>query len=630
MRSSLLPLSSFLFACLTAGTPLAQAQPSWPNDAVAYQLFPERFANGDPANDPTWASLDFTDRVREATWRVSPWTADWYARADWERDLGPSFYEDGVFFRRYGGDLQGVMDRIPYLDSLGVTLVYFNPVFYAGSLHKYDAYSFHHIDPYFGPDPAGDLALIAGEDPADPAAWVWTTADRLFLDVLAQFHARGIRVILDGVFNHTGERFWAFEDVRERQQASAYADWYVVKTWDDAATPDTSEFDWEGWWGFRPLALLSDNADGTDLHPGVKQHVFAATRRWMDPDGDGDPADGIDGWRLDVSEEVPAGFWRDWNALVRAIRPDAYTVAEVWNDASAYLGETGFDATMNYHGLAIPVETALIDGRRSTAWLGERLAESVAAYGDAADVQFNILASHDTDRLPSMIVNGGLGANYDRSASPRQAPTYAVRAPTAAERETQRMIVAWQMAAVPGVPVVYYGDEAGLWGADDPDDRKPMLWPDLVYEDETRDPLGRPRTPDAVAFDRDLFRFYQRAIALRRADAVLRRGTFRVIAADSAGGTLAVERVLDGERRVVALNRSDASQFLPLPREAGRAPAPLVPIFASTGRVADVPALVFVLGDTGQSAVGLRLPPRTTVVFRPADPADVRPGGLHE
>jgi len=622
-------LTLALLPLATAHWPLAQpTPPAWAADAIGYQLFPERFANGDPTNDPTWASLDFPDRVDSAAWRPSRWTADWYARDDWERAMGPDFYEHGVFFRRYGGDLQGVLDRVDYLDSLGVTLVYVNPVFYAGSLHKYDAYSFHHIDPYFGPDPAGDLALIAQESPLDPATWTWTSADRLFLDLLAVFRARGIRVILDGVFNHTGERFWAFEDLRRRQQASPFADWYKVTRWDDPATPDTSEFDWEGWWGFRPLALFSDNADGTDLHPGVKAHVFAATRRWMDPDADGDPADGIAGWRLDVAEEVPAGFWRDWNALVRSLNPDAYTVAEVWQDAAHYLDETGFSATMNYHAFAIPVHDALADGRETAAWLGQRLADGVASFGPAAGAAFNILGSHDTDRVASMIVNGGLGANYDRAAGPRDAPGYSVRAPTAAERETQRMIVAWQMAAMPGVPVVYYGDEAGMWGADDPDSRKPMLWPDLPYADEAGDPRGRPRTPDRVMFDADLFGFYQRAIALRRSDATLRRGSFRVLASDSSA--LAVERVLGSERRVVALNRSNVSRFLALPRVPGAPLQPLVPIFASTGEALDVPALVYQLADDGSGTAGLRLPPRTTVVFRPAAPSDVRPRGLDE
>lgn len=621
-----------LLAALTASAAAQEAgpqeaapppPPEWARDAVWYQVFPERFANGDAANDPTWASLDFNDRVREESWAVSPWTGDWYERAPWEREAGPSFYEDGVFFRRYGGDLQGVLDRVDYLDSLGVTAVYFNPVFYAKSLHKYDAASFHHIDPYFGPDPEGDLATIAAET-ADPATWQWTSADRLFLDVLDAFHQRGIRVVLDGVFNHTGTAFFAFADVAERQQASPYADWYEVTAWDDPAT-EANEFDWNGWWGFKPLAVLANNADGTDLHPDVKAHVFDATRRWMDPDGDGDPSDGIDGWRLDVSGEVPDGFWRDWNALVYALNPDAYTVAEEWGDASDYLPRTGFQATMNYHALAIPLDAFAFDRRTDAETFAREVVGRFEAYPEATRLGLmNVLNSHDTDRLASMIVNGGLGANYDREASARDTSGYAVRAPNAAERALQRAVVTLQMA-LPGAPHVYYGDEAGMWGGDDPDDRKPMVWPDLAYADEAADPLGRPRTPDPVAFDPDIFRFYQSAIALRQSDAVLRRGGLAVLAA--AGDAVAFERTLNGERRVVAFNRGDRDVFLPLPTET--APAPLVPVFASSGDVAGVPGLVAGVGES-DVVYGLHVPARTTVVFRTADGADVRPRGLDE
>ena len=613
-----------MLAVLAASAAAAQpVPPEWARDAVWYQVFPERFANGDVSNDPTWASLDFNDRVGEATWAVSDWTGDWYARDPWEREAGSDFYEDGVFFRRYGGDLQGVLDRVDYLDSLGVTAVYFNPVFYAKSLHKYDAASYHHIDPYLGPDPEGDLALIAAET-ADPATWQWTAADRLFLRLVDALHRRGIRVVLDGVFNHTGTAFWAFADVARNQQASPYADWYEVTAWDDPATAG-SEFDWNGWWGFKPLAVLANNADGTDLHPAVKAHVFDATRRWMDPDGDGDPADGVDGWRLDVSGEVPDGFWRDWTALVTAINPDAYTVAEEWGDASDYLGRTGFGATMNYHALAIPLDAFAFDRRTDAETFAREVVERFGAYPEATRLGLmNVLASHDTDRLASMIVNGGLGANYDRLAGARDTSAYAVRAPNAAERQLQRAVVTLQMA-MPGAPHVYYGDEAGMWGGDDPDDRKPMVWPDSTYADEAADPLGRSRTPDPVAFDSTLFRFYQSAIALRQSDVVLRRGALSVLAAEA--DAVAFERTLDGERRIVAFNRGDVDLFLPL--DVDGAPAPLVPVFVSSGDVADVPGLVAGVGET-DVVYGLRVPARTTVVFRTADGADVRPRGLDE
>ncbi len=187
--------------------------PDWAADAVWYQIFPERFRNGDPTNDPTRETLE-TPVVPDSSWRVSPWTGDWYARAAWEQRLGPDFYDNGVFHRRYGGDLKGVRDQLDYLQRLGVNALYFNPVFYARSLHKYDGSSFHHVDPNFGPDPAGDLRLMATET-ADPATWKWTTADRTFLDLIRDAHGRGMRVVIDGVFNHTGRDFFAFNDIRD-------------------------------------------------------------------------------------------------------------------------------------------------------------------------------------------------------------------------------------------------------------------------------------------------------------------------------------------------------------------------------------------------------------------------------
>ncbi len=608
---------SLLLAACDAGSSAEQsalrspptALESWAQDAVFYQIFPERFRNGDPSNDPVRTSIEFFERTPE-TWHVMPWTGDWYARAAWEAQMGEGFYES-VFHRRYGGDLQGVLDRLDYLKDLGITAIYFNPVFYARSLHKYDGSSFHHIDPYFGPDPAGDLALIAAEDPLDPSQWRWTAADRLFLELLEAAHARGLRVVIDGVFNHTGLTFFAFEDLRQNQQASPFKDWYVVERWDDPATPE-DEFDHEGWWGYKPLPVFADNADGTDLQDGPRQYVFAATARWMDPDADGDPSDGIDGWRLDVANEVPLGFWTAWNAHVRRLNPAAYTVAEIWQDAAAFLAEGGFSATMNYYGFAFPVKGFLIDEAMPPSVFAEMLDARRAAYPDSLAYRLqNLIDSHDTDRLASMIVNRDPGDaaqeqfGYDRSVSPRDNPAYALRAPDEGERRIQRLVTLFQMTYV-GAPMIYYGDEAGMWGADDPDDRMPMVWDDLVYEAQAADPLGRHRPPAPVAFDRQLFEFYKSAIALRRAHPALRRGAFAVLAADDERRTLVFERTLGGETLVVALNRSDEAQRLRVPLPAGGATFEV--IFSTTD------------GDhrTQQDAEALLLdlPPLTGLVLR--------------
>ena len=266
--------------------PASVVEPTWVQDAVFYQIFPERFCNGDTSNDPTRESLESPDNVPK-DWKISPWTGDWYARADWEKERGPNFYENGVFDRRYGGDLQGVLNKLDYLSNLGINTIYFNPVFYAKSLHKYDGASFHHIDPYFGPDPAGDLKIIASET-SDPTSWQWTAADKLFLELLKQAHARGLRVIIDGVFNHTGRDFFAFADLRKRQSESPYRDWYIVQSFDDPSTPQ-NEFRYKGWWGTDTLPEFANNAQGDDLYAGPKKYILDCTKRWMDPNGTATP-----------------------------------------------------------------------------------------------------------------------------------------------------------------------------------------------------------------------------------------------------------------------------------------------------------------------------------------------------
>ena len=553
--------------------------PVWAQDQVVYQIFPERFANGDTTNDPTRQTLQKPlDEVADS-WQGMRWTRDWYEQSDWERAQSDNFY-DTVYDRRYGGDLQGVIDRLPYLDSLGVTTLYFNPVFWANSLHKYDANSYHHIDPHFGPDPAADKALIAQETPTDPTTWRTTAADSLFFALLDEAHARGMRVVIDGVFNHTGRDFFAFQDVVENQGDSRYADWYDVQSFDDPSTADTSEFDYTGWWGVASLPEFANRADGTDLHPGPKQYIFDATARWMDPNGDGDPSDGIDGWRLDVAEEVPVGFWADWHVHVRDLNPEAYTVAEVWEEASTFLEKGGFSSTMNYFGFAYPVKGFLIDNHLPPSAFADMLEARRTAHPPAVQpALLNLIDSHDTPRLATMVVNRADTGyvqpdrfDYDWGAvtSLRQNPSYKVRAPREPERELQQLVALFQMTYV-GMPMIYYGTAAGMWGADDPDDRKPMVWPDRTYDVEDDHPFGQERPPDPVRFTRDLFQTYQSLVTLRTESAALRRGEVTVLQADDERRLFAYARTVDGaegrEMVVVALNRSDEahSTRIPLP-----------------------------------------------------------------
>jgi glycosidase len=560
--------------------------PDWAADAIFYQIFPERFANGDRTNDPTRESLESPDAVPQS-WAISPWTGDWYGRSDWEKQLGPNFFENGVFHRRYGGDLAGVIDKLDYLATLGINTIYFNPVFYARSLHKYDGNSYHHVDPYFGPDPAGDLALMADET-SDPATWHWTAADKLFLELIREAHARNIRIIIDGVFNHTGRDFFAFADLIARQQESPYRDWYLVQGYDDPATPQ-NEFHYKGWWGVDTLPEFANDDTGNDLHPGPKKYIFDSTARWMDPNGDGEASDGIDGWRLDVANEVPTGFWRDWHVHARRINPLCYTVAEVWDDARRFLEDGHFSASMNYHGFSYPVKGYLIDEVLPPSGAAREFDARRKMYSRVQQYALqNLMDSHDTDRLASMIVNAGRRPyakperfDFDIGVSPRYLPEYDVRKPNDHERRVQRLIALLQMTYV-GPPMVYYGTEAGMWGADDPCDRMPMVWPDAKYEPQRAHPLGRERTPDPVAFDNGLFNFYRAAIALRRGSDALRRGDIEFVAANDAEGFLAFRRAEVDETLLVGLNRGDAPYPWKIPLRKGET---VSQVFTASGDV---------------------------------------------
>ena len=158
--------------------------------------------------------------------------ANWFDQSKWEQKLGGKV-RDHLYERRYGGDIQGIIDRLDYLKELGVGAIYLNPVFEAVSLHKYDGSTFHHIDVNFGPNPVGDREIMNEEIPDNPDTWKWTTADKLFLKLLSEVHKRGMKIIIDGVFNHTGVQFWAFQDIIKNQNDSNYKDWYRIKSFDD-------------------------------------------------------------------------------------------------------------------------------------------------------------------------------------------------------------------------------------------------------------------------------------------------------------------------------------------------------------------------------------------------------------
>jgi cyclomaltodextrinase len=547
--------------------------PSWAADAIWYQVFVERFRNGDPSNDPTPHDISgVTSAPTPDGWRTTPWTHDWYRMEPWAQAIGGGFYRT-VQFRRYGGDLQGVLDQIDYLQDLGVTAIYLNPVNDAPSLHKYDARNYRHIDRNFGPDPRGDEARMGAEDPTDPATWEWTAADSLFLALVREAHQRGMRVIVDYSWNHTGIMFWAWRDVLEHQRDSRFAGWYEIERFDDPATADTNEFAYRGWAGvpwlpeWKKIGRPEGQAHGAiegNLVPAVEDLVFDVTRRWLDPNGDGDPSDGIDGFRLDVAEMVPLGFWRDYRRFVRSINPDAYLVGEIWwqqwpdkmYDPAPWLQGDVFDAVMNYRWYA-PTRSFFAGappGLTASQYAAALDSLSIGIGRSELKAMMNLTASHDTPRFGTSIYNPG---RYKYHANPRENPDYRIDRPDERTRRIQEMILVQQFTYV-GAPHIWNGDEVGMWGADDPDERKPMVWADLRYEDETADPLGRPRRPDAVAPDTALFRVYEDLIEMRKQHLRLFvDGSVRWLLTDDTRRLLAYERVLGDERAVVAFNASD-------------------------------------------------------------------------
>lgn len=530
--------------------------PEWAKKVIWYQIFPERFNNGDPSNDPTPDRVGGNWELPD-NWEISPWTGDWYERAEWEKEMGPKF-RDAVFFRRYGGDIQGIIDKLDYLQDLGVGAIYLNPVFDAVSLHKYDTSHYRHIDRFFGPDPEGDVAIMEQEDPADPSTWQWTSADKLFLELVREVHRRDMKIIIDGVFNHTGTDFWAFNNLQKNQKNSPYKEWYDVISFDDPDSPDVTEFDYNGWWGIKDLPELKE-VNGNLVEP-VRNHISNITRRWMAPNGETE--NGVDGWRLDVPEEIGTPFWEEWCSLVRDINPQAYIVGEIWDEKAAhYLNGDLFTAVMNYQ-FAKAVQDYMIDREISAENFANRLKRVRESFPDEANyVVQNLMDSHDTPRLASMVLNPG--REYDKEGTPEEG--FNVRKPNERERKVQGLIALLQFTYI-GAPMIFYGTETGMWGADDPDDRKPMVWPDKDYATEKTHPLGEDRPADENQFDHELFDWYKRLAQIRNSNEVLQTGKIETLFINSEKNIYGFVRYHSEEEfMVVITNRSEHEQYVEVP-----------------------------------------------------------------
>ncbi len=435
--------------------------PDWVKDAVFYQIFPDRFAQSRDVPKPS---------------NLEAW------------DSPPTRYG----FK--GGDLLGVVERLDYLADLGVTALYLNPIFRAASNHRYNTHDYYEVDPILG----GNAALRALVDAA---------------------HARGMRVVLDGVFNHVGRGFFQFNHLLECGGASPYVDWFTAQNFPLSAYDRHADLNYVGWFGSRALPKLN-------LHnPVVRKYIFDVAEHWI--------RFGVDGWRLDAAEQIEAdGFWQEFRQRVKAVNPEAYIVGEIWFPAERYLQGDQFDGVTNYLFMrpavgffgARTLDDYVKQGHLQASVLPldapgfARAIEAVLARypWEITLAQLNLLNSHDTPRFLSLV--GG-----DESAL---------------------RLALLCLLTMPGAPNLYYGDELGLPGGPDPGCRGAMPW----AQAEARG---------------DLWRYTQQAIALRKAHPALRRGTYATVLAE--GDLLAYTRALDGATVLVILNAGQEPALVALP-----------------------------------------------------------------
>jgi len=411
--------------------------PGWVQDSVFYQIFPDRFENGDKTNDPP---------------NVQPW------------DSAPT--TNGF----QGGDLRGVIERLYYLLDLGVDTIYLNPIFLSPSNHRYNATDYFQIDPKLG-----------------------TLSD--FHTLLDVAHRNRMRLILDGVFNHCGRGFFAFSDLLENQSASPYKDWFYIKRFPvDAYSPGDAT-SYLAWWKFKSLPKLNTG------NPLVRQYILSVTRFWTEQ--------GIDGWRLDVPNEIDDDpFWAAFRDTVKRINPDAYLVGEIWDGDKRWVGDAHFDGLMNY-----PLRVLILDllsGKITPEYFSSHLNQHHQQYAvENRNAMYNLLGSHDTERLLTM--TGG---------------------------SVQKAKLAYLMLMTqPGAPAVYYGDEVGISGGKDPDCRKTFPWNESQWNN-------------------DLRRWVQTLIRIRKSQVALRRGEINVNTTHIGEGWVSWLRAYEDQECTVVINPS--------------------------------------------------------------------------
>ena len=565
------------------------------------------------------------------------WTADFREQTIWEK-LGEREIDYSLkYARMYGGDLQGIKEKIPYMKELGINAVWLNPVFFSYQNHKYGANDFRHISPDFGTiktsgethgveinrnnkygnksyvDVLGNKATTSSElkllevnlkgenrgkngygETEDPATWVWTESDLIMVDLIKEFHKNGIRVIFDGVFNHSSSEHWTFNMVLADGENSKYKDWYKftdfgqhVQITDDMS--DEQAFEtlianrkrtiYNAWGGFDSLPEFNT------FNQEYKEYIFNITRKWMyGPDGKESENwmedDGIDGWRLDVPNCLEnQNFWNEWREVVKGSKKDSYITAELWGNASGDInGGNKFDTVMNYEWLKTVIGFFINQSReggvryklKAQDFFNELREKRTWYPYQALQASQNLNGSHDTDRLYSRIVNDVVGRNLeegkqlekgyngirpDLASNNHPNTTIDWRNSPIKPKDILKLISIFQMTYI-GAPMLFYGDEVGMWGATDPYCRKPMLWKEFLYDNEKNPSHINQNEVYEQKVDSDLFEWYKKLIRIRLENKTLVYGKFREVFADNERDVIAYERVIEDQSIIVVINNS--------------------------------------------------------------------------
>ena len=427
--------------------------PDWVKHAVFYQIFPDRFARSQHSRH------SFLNNSNLEVWDAPP-TYQGYK----------------------GGDLWGVIERLDYIESLGVSAIYFTPIFQSASNHRYHTHDYYQVDPMLG----GNQAL------------------RVLIDAA---HARNMKIVLDGVFNHSSRGFFFFHDVLENGSNSPWVNWFKIQDWPLAPYDGNLPANYDAWAGIRSLPTFNHD------HPDVKEYIMKIAEYWLEF--------GIDGWRLDVPYDIKTpGFWQEFRQRVKGINPHAYIVGEVWTDAREWLDGTQFDGVLNY--LFNEAAIAFAVGDRIVLELVESQSyypyPALDAAGYAAKIhsllelypweiqltQLNVLSSHDTARLISI-------ADGDQASV-----------------ELCNLL----LFTFPGAPSIYYGDEVGLPGGIDPDCRR-------VF-------------PLESDWNQDILNTHKQLISIRQNHPALRIGSYQVLYA--VGTVYVFARTLESEELIIAVN----------------------------------------------------------------------------